>query len=165
MRKEQEQSTITVAPPSRDFSNTASVESQSASVDGIVPFNEMRDYSKDELNKKIAFLKGFNVFRDIKNEKILIPVALSMETVKFKYGEFLTRAGDRPAGMYLIKSGQCIVGLTQTSTRTKNYRDIPGQREPVVDKNLLFHRFDPENSLLNNVEMQDRVFQNGRIYI
>ena len=30
---------------------------------------------------------------------------------------------------------------------------------------MLFNRFDPENSLLNNVEMQDRVFQNGRIYI
>ena len=52
-----------MAPPSRDFSNTASVESQSASVDGIAPFNEMRDYSKDELNKKLAFLKGFAVFR------------------------------------------------------------------------------------------------------
>ena len=62
MRKEQE-STITIAPPSRDLSNTASVESQSASVDGIVPFAEVRDYSKDELNKKLAFLKGFEMFR------------------------------------------------------------------------------------------------------
>ena len=65
----------------------------------------MRDYSKDELNKKLAFLKGFDMFRDIKNEKILIPVAINMRIVKFKYGEFLTRAGDRPPGMYLIKSG------------------------------------------------------------
>ena len=62
MRKEQE-STITIAAPSRDFSHNASVESQSASVDGIVPFAEVRDYSKDELNKKLAFLKGFEMFR------------------------------------------------------------------------------------------------------
>lgn len=92
-------------------------------------------------------------------------MANHMDLVTFKYGEFLTRAGDRPPGMYLIKSGQCVVGLTQTSIRMKNYRDIPGQREPIFDKNPLFNRFDPENSLLNNVEMQDRVFQNGRIYV
>lgn len=67
--------------------------------------------------------------------------------------------------MFLILSGQCIVGLSQTSTRPKNYHDIPGLRAPVIDKHPLFNEFDPENSLLNNVEMQDRIFQNGRIYI
>ena len=76
-----------------------------------------------------------------------------MTLVKFAYGEFLTRQNERPQGMYLIKSGQCIVGLTQTSTRPKNYREIPGQREPIVDKNRFFNRFDAENTLLNNVEM------------
>lgn len=29
----------------------------------------------------------------------------------------------------------------------------------------MFNQFDPENSLLNHVEMQDRVFQNQRIYV
>ena len=88
-----------------------------------------------------------------------------MTVVKFSYGEFLTRAGDWPAGMFLIKSGQCIVGLSRTNTRPKNYGEIPGHREPIHDKNGLFHKFDPENSLLNNVEMQDRIFRNQRIYI
>ena len=76
-----------------------------------------------------------------------------MTLVRFKYGEFLTREGDMPAGMYIIKSGQCIIGLSRTSTRPKNYREIPGQREPIVDKYALFNRFDPENSLLNNIQM------------
>ena len=34
-----------------------------------------------------------------------------------------------------------------------------------MDKLPLFHNYDPENTLLNNVEMPDRVFQNQRIYI
>ena len=98
-------------------------------------------------------------------DKILVPVAVNMTLERFKYGEFLAKANVRPSGMYLIKSGQCIVGLTQVSSRAKNYREIPGSREPIVDKNSLFNRFDPENSLLNNIEIQDRVFQNGRIYV
>jgi len=118
----------------------------------------------DELNKRLTFLQSFHFFRDLKS-KVLVPVALNMSIVKFQYGEFLTREGEVPPGMYLIKSGQCIVGLSRISTRLKNYRDIPGQRKPIPDKCKMFNHFDPENSLLNNVEMQDRVFQNGRIYV
>ena len=92
-------------------------------------------------------------------------MAINMSVIKFKYGEFLTRVGDRPAGMYLIKSGQCIVGLSRTAKRDKHWRDIPGHREPINDKLELFNKFDAENTLLNNVEIQDRVFQNGRIYV
>lgn len=36
---------------------------------------------------------------------MLVPVALNMTVVQFKYGEFLTREGDIPPGMFLIKSG------------------------------------------------------------
>ena len=88
-----------------------------------------------------------------------------MSVVKFKYGEFLTREGQVPQGMYIIKSGQCIVGHSRTATRPKHYEDIPGQRKPIVDKHPLFNNYDPENTLLNNVEMPDRVFQNQRIYV
>ena len=58
MRKEQDQSTISIAP-SRD----ASIESLTASIDGIAPPMEMRDYSVDELNKKLLFLQSFEMFR------------------------------------------------------------------------------------------------------
>ena len=133
----------------------SSIESVAASQEGIP--GEPKDFIADELNKRLQFLQSFDIFRDLKS-KVLVPVALNMALVTFRYGEFLTREGEVPRGMHLIKSGQCIVGLSRTSSRPKNYRDIPGQREPLVDKHRLFHRFDPENSLLNNVEMQDRVF-------
>ena len=81
-----------------------------------------------------------------------------MQLVKFKYGEFLTREGEVPDGMFIIKSGQCICGLSRTAERPLHFEDIPGQRKPIVDRHPLFHRFDPENSLLNNVENPDRVF-------
>lgn len=102
--------------------------------------------------------------QDLK-KKVIFPVAVNMHLVKFKYGQFLTREGQIPPGMFLIRSGQCIVGLARTSTRVKDYNDIPGHRKPVQDRHPLFNEFDPENSLLNNVEMTERVFQNGRIYV
>ena len=94
-----------------------------------------------------------------------MPVAVNMTVERFSYGEFLAKEGEVPAGMYIIKSGQCIVGQSRLASRPKNYRDIPGSRKPVNDKYALFDKFDPENSLLNNVSMPDRVFQNQRIYV
>ena len=90
----------------------------------------------------------------------MLPVAVNMMLVKFKYGEFLTRGSEVPPGMYIIKSGQCIVGVSRTATRPKNYQDIPGSRKPIVDKHPLFNNYDAENTLLNSVEIPDRVFQN-----
>jgi len=81
-----------------------------------------------------------------------------MTLVKFKYGEFLTREGEIPAGMYIIKSGQCICGLSRIAVRKQQNATVPGQRRPILDKNPLFNKFDPENSLLGNVSMPDRVF-------
>ena len=94
-----------------------------------------------------------------------MPVAVNMTVVKFRYGEFLTRQGQVPPGMYIVKSGQCVVGLSRTAERPKNYQDIPGSRKPIVDKHPLFNNYDAENTLLDNVEMPDRVFQNQRIYV
>ena len=94
-----------------------------------------------------------------------MPVAVNLTPVKFKYGEFLSREGQVPPGMYVIKSGQCIVGLSRTAERPKIYTDIPGMRKPIVDKYPLFNNFDPDNTLLAGVEIPDRIFQNQRIYI
>ena len=94
-----------------------------------------------------------------------MPVAMNMSLLKFRYGEFLHRAGAVPEGMFLIKSGQCVLGLTRVAYRSKNYRDIPGSRRPIVDPHHLFSEFDPENSLLNGVKQRDRAFQNERIYV
>lgn len=66
-----------------------------------------------------------------------------------------------PKGMYLIKSGQCILGLTRVAYRDKQ----AGSRKPIESKNPLFDNYDPENSLLNGVKQRDRAFQNERIYV
>ena len=105
------------------------------------------------------------LFQDIKKKKLLLPVAANMTSVSFKYGKFLTREGQVPAGMYLIKSGQCIVGLSVTARRSKNCEDIAGKRKPVLDQHPLFNNFDPDNTVLSTVEMPDRIFQNQRIYV
>ena len=60
--------------------------------------------------------------------------------------------------MYIIKSGQCVVGLSRTATRPKKFSDIPGKRMPIHDRYPLFNEFDPENSLLSGVEIPNRVF-------
>ena len=125
-----------------------------------IPASEPVDYQAGELQQRLMFLHACDIFQNIKKSKILLPVAVNMSVVKFKYGEFLTRQGEVPPGMYIIKSGQCIVGVSRTASRPKNFEDIPGLRKPIQDKHPLFNNFDPENSLLNNVEMPDRVFQN-----
>ena len=113
---------------------------------------------------RISFLQQVEFFKGLSSE-VLMPLALNMTVARFRYGEFLTRQGEVPPGMYLIMSGQCIVGRSRLNSRAKSYKDIPGQRKPINDKYALFDKFDPENSLLNNVQMPDRVFQNQRIYV
>ena len=94
-----------------------------------------------------------------------MPIAMNMHLLKFRYGEFLHKAGQIPRGMYLIKSGQCILGLTRIAYRDKNWEGIPGGRKPISSSNPLFNDYDPENSLLNGVKQRDRAFQNERIYV
>ena len=99
VRKEQEYSTISRNASKADMS---SMESVAASAEQIE--RQPNDPVTDELNKRLNFLQSFEIFRDLKN-KVLVPVALNMGVVSFRYGEFLTREGEVPRGMYLIKSG------------------------------------------------------------
>ena len=55
------------------------------------------------------------------NKGALMPIAMNMHLLKFRYGEYLQKAGQVPRGMYLIKSGQCILGLTRVAYRDKNW--------------------------------------------
>ena len=120
----------------------------------------------EELHKRIAFLQSFDFFRNPGlTAAVLLPVAMNMTLLKFRYGEFVQRAGTVPDGMFLIKSGQCVLGLTRVAYREKRYQDIPGSRRPIHDRHPLFSDFDPENSLLNGVKVRDRAFQNERIYV
>ncbi len=49
--------------------------------------------------------------------------------------------------------------------REHNVEALVGRRKLVKDKNPLFNKFDPDNSLLNNVKMSTKVAQNARIYV
>jgi hypothetical protein len=115
LKKESEYSTGSL--PQAPSLQQSSIESFTNSVEQIP--TDPKDYFVDDLNKRLFFLQSFSFFRDLK-AKMLVPVALNMTVVQFKYGEFLTREGDVPPGMFLIKSGQCIVGLSRLSTRPVN---------------------------------------------
>jgi hypothetical protein len=50
----------------------------------------MKDYEVDELNKRIAFLQNFTFFSFL-SAKQLMPIAVNMNLIKYKYGEYLIR--------------------------------------------------------------------------
>ena len=125
-----------------------------------------KEQETEELHKRIAFLRSYDFFRGPGlTAAALMPVAMNMTLLTFRYGEFVQRAGTVPDGMFLIKSGQCVLGLTRVAYREKRYQDIPGSRRPIFDPHPLFSDFDPENSLLNGVKQRGRAFQNERIYV
>ena len=94
-----------------------------------------------------------------------MPIAINMSVIKYKYGEYLIRAGEVPKGMLMLFKGQCNVGSQRIAYREKKAEHVAGGRGPIIDNNSLFYHFDPENSLLNEVSNDERIFQNSRIYV
>jgi hypothetical protein len=71
-----------------------------------------------------------------------------------------------PKGLYLLKTGQCIVGKFEIAKRNHNPSHLPGGRKLIKDtKNQLFNEYDMENTLLNNVKQQNKSYQNNRIFV
>ena len=104
------------------------------------------------------------IFQEIPH-KSLMPIAVNMQQVNFSYGDYIQREATLPKGLYLIKSGQCIVGRTVIAKRKHNPADLPGGRKLLKDKHPLFYDYDVENTLLNNVRQQNKAYQNSRLFV
>lgn len=48
---------------------------------------------------------------------ILLPLASNIKVKKYKLGEYIIRAGDKPEGLIIINKGQCIVCAEKLSMR------------------------------------------------
>jgi len=56
------------------------------------------------INERIAFLLGIPCFSHVPRN-VLMPVAGNMISKTYKLGEYLTKAGDEPDGLFLIIKG------------------------------------------------------------
>ena len=61
-----------------------------------------------------------------------------------------------PKGLYLIKSGQCVVCRLKVSIRDHKLNEIHGMRRVLKDKHPLFNEFDIENSLFNSCKIGNK---------
>ena len=89
-----------------------------------------------------------------------MPIAVNLTVLKFTYGSVLQKEGEIPDGLYLIKSGQCKVGLTRTA-EIKHLRKAKGKLD-INENNEIFREFDPEGSLLNDIRDESLMKQNSR---
>jgi CRP-like cAMP-binding protein len=58
-----------------------------------------------------------------------MPIAVNMQQVNFSYGDYIQHEGKVPKGLYLIKSGQCIVGKSEIAKRSHDPENLPGGRK------------------------------------
>ena len=66
--------------------------------------NKLKEHEADDLNKRLTFLQQVDFF-SILTPKQLMPIAVNMNMIKYKYGEYLVRAGEVPNGMLMIYKG------------------------------------------------------------
>lgn len=70
-----------------------------------------------QFEDKIDFLRQIDIFSDI-DMYILLPLASNIRTKKFKYGEYIAKAGERTEGLIIVKQGQCVVCAEKLAMRT-----------------------------------------------
>ena len=113
---------------------------------------------------------------------ILLSLANNIVVKTYSYGEYILKAGDVPKGLYIISKGQCIACAEKLSMRLQKpskyariqkhkpnftLRGSAGKNSEASvlrDADLFNEYFNPDNSSLNQVCTNTRVFQNDRIY-
>ena len=100
-----------------------------------------------------------------------MPIAANITPKTFTYGEFLIKKGEVPPGLIYIVEGQCKVVAKKIGQRDlidnrqghtgKEYADTKklGIDEPAL------HEFNPQTSILNQVNSMQRGYQNARVLI
>jgi hypothetical protein len=87
-----------------------------------------------------------------------MPIAIHMQQLKFRYGDFVAREGQIPPGLFMIKSGICKVAKNRIMKRALKPETIPGCKKPILDKNKLFYKYDYENTILQGPKSQVKSF-------
>jgi len=88
-----------------------------------------------KLRDDIIFLQSLDYFCDLKDAD-LFPLINNMEKLSYTYGEYILREGDVPKGMYIIKSGQCLICIESIETRTDNNVSNVSLFEKKLPKNF-----------------------------
>jgi len=70
-----------------------------------------------KLKDPIQFLQNVDYFREMQPAEIF-PLLGNMEKLNFNYGEYIIREGEIPKGMYVIKTGQCLVCIESVGVRS-----------------------------------------------
>jgi len=78
----------------------------------------------DENEKSLKWLRKVPIFR-FTEVFYLLQMVFGLERRTFKYGEYLTKAGDAPDGMFIITKGQCLcvhetIGFKKISQEGEN---------------------------------------------
>ena len=94
-----------------------------------------------------------------------MPIAVNMQQVNFRYGDYLQKEGEVPKGLYLIKSGQCNVCKVIVSSRKQPPAEVKSWQKRTNEKIPLLQNYNADNSLLNNVKLSSKVSQNARIFV
>jgi CRP-like cAMP-binding protein len=61
-------------------------------------------------------LRKIDIFSDI-DMFILLPLASNIQIKKYKKGEYIVKAGEKPEGLIIVKEGSCIVCAEKIAMR------------------------------------------------
>ena len=125
--------------------------------------------NQDELTRKIAFLQKIPCFQDV-DTKQLMPICLNIIPRTYSYGEFLIKQGEVPPGLMIIVKGQCQVVNCSVGHRKLKERAAGNMMSRTQPKQYgiydpLLNDFNPETSVLNQINSMQRGFQNQKILI
>jgi len=112
-----------------------------------------------------------DVFADL-DPSDLMPIAANIFPKTYSYGEFLTEKGTIPPGLFVIQEGQCKVVAQRIGERKLIDNRAGGPPGPAA-KNIrrlelndpVLHDFNPQTSILNQVNSMSRGYQNARVLI
>ena len=74
------------------------------------------DLLSTKLKPDIEFIQTIEYFSDLCDSDIF-PLINNMKKLKFGYGEYIIREGEIPRGMYIIRSGLCMLCIESIGTR------------------------------------------------
>ena len=135
-----------------------------------------------EIHEGMEFLKQIEQFKDVNNDTFMMSLYKKVNKRVYKLGEIIQEEEKVPPCIFMIKRGCCQTmlrgkgerryfrGSEKTLKCTRNNKKLTKEEEVKVPyrlakKDPLLQDFIPENSLLNQINFNDKSFQNQRILI
>ena len=100
-----------------------------------------------------------------------------IKVMKFKFGEIIVTEGVIPKGLFILKKGQCkVITMNQGERRLFDNRNTQvtahaslKQKKSTkgaekIDENI-FNDFNPDNSILNQINFMEKKYQNAKILV